>query len=163
MSDDDQPTFEAQGDNGSETYPQQASASRKGSFLMIKARATKIIEMTISKTGKHGHAKCKFTAIDIFDGTKHEMLESSTHNVYVPNVKRSEYLLIGIDDRALSLMDNESGEVREDLDLPEDEVGEKIRTTFEADQETGKDTMVTILKAIGKEVPIDVKTINGSD
>ena len=81
----------------------------------------------------------------------------------VPNVKRSEYLLIGIDDRALSLMDNESGEVREDLDLPEDEVGEKIRTTFEADQETGKDTMVTILKAIGKEVPIDVKTINGSD
>jgi len=38
------------------------------------------------QTGKHGHAKCKFTGVDIFNGTKHEMLESSTHNVDIPNV-----------------------------------------------------------------------------
>ena len=39
------------------------------------------------QTGKHGHAKCKFTAIDIFDGSKHEMLESSTHNVTVSTLE----------------------------------------------------------------------------
>jgi hypothetical protein len=50
---------------------------------MIKGRACKIVDMSTSKTGKHGHAKCKFLATDIFDGTKHEKLESSTHNVEV--------------------------------------------------------------------------------
>ena len=64
-------------------HPAQASACRKGSHLMIKGHACKIVDMSTSKTGKHGHAKCKFTAVDIFDGSKHEMLESSTHNVEV--------------------------------------------------------------------------------
>jgi len=128
---------------------------------MIKDRATKIIEMTISKTGKHGHAKCKFTAIDIFDGSKHEMLESSTHNVTIPNVTRAEFMLIDIADGALSLMDNESGDIREDLDLPKDQdLADKIEATFAADQASGKDTMCTVLKAIGKEQIIDVKSVN---
>lgn len=67
----------------------QASACRKGSHIMIKDRACKIVEMSTSKTGKHGHAKCKFMAIDIFDGTKHEKIESSTHNVDVSSPARS--------------------------------------------------------------------------
>jgi hypothetical protein len=50
---------------------------------MIKGHACKIIDMSTSKTGKHGHAKCKFMAADIFDGGKHEMVETSTHNVDV--------------------------------------------------------------------------------
>jgi len=61
----------------------QASACRKNGFLMIKGHACKIVEMSTSKTGKHGHAKVKFTAVDIFDNSKHEMIESSTHNVDV--------------------------------------------------------------------------------
>jgi len=162
MSDNEQAaeTFEAAGANGSTTFPQQASACRKGSFLMIKGRATKIIDMSISKTGKHGHAKCKFTAIDIFDGTKHEMLESSTHNVDVPNVKREEYTLIDIsEDDFLTLMTSD-GDTREDLKLPDGELGEKIRTTYDEDQASAKDTQVTVLSAIEKEVPIDVKSVN---
>ena len=66
----------------------QASDCRQGSFLMIKGHPCKIVAMSTSKTGKHGHAKCKFMATDIFDGTKHEMIETSTHNVSIPNVSR---------------------------------------------------------------------------
>ncbi len=35
---------------------------------MIKGRPCKIVEMSTSKTGKHGHAKVNMVAIDIFTG-----------------------------------------------------------------------------------------------
>ena len=44
----------------------------------------------------------------------------------VPNVKRKDYQLIGMDDDFLSLMDD-SGDTRDDLKCPEDSVGDEIK------------------------------------
>jgi translation initiation factor eIF-5A len=79
------------------------------------------MEITTSKTGKHGHAKANITGIDIFTGKKQEDSCPTSHNIYVPNVKRTEYTLIDIaDDGFLSLMDEDGG-TKEDLKLPADE------------------------------------------
>ena len=72
----------------------QCSALRKNGFVCIKNRPCKIVEMSTSKTGKHGHAKVHLVAIDIFTQKKLEDLCPSTHNMDVPNVRRQEYTLV---------------------------------------------------------------------
>merc|ERR1712227_612201 len=86
--------FDQAGSGASLTYPKQCSALRKNEFVMIKGHACKIVDMSTSKTGKHGHAKVHMVALDIFDGKKYEDICPSTHNMECPTVKRTEYQLI---------------------------------------------------------------------
>ncbi|ODV61676.1 translation initiation factor eIF5A [Ascoidea rubescens DSM 1968] len=148
--------FEAAHAGASTTYPMQCSALRKNGFVVIKGRPCKIVDMSTSKTGKHGHAKVHLVAIDIFTGKKLEDLSPSTHNMLVPIVKRNEYQLIDIDDGYLSLMDSE-GETKDDVKLPESDLGQKL----EADFDDGKDLSVTIISAMGEEACISYKESSG--
>merc|ERR1712226_359642 len=141
------------GDAGaSVTFPMQCSALRKGGFVMIKGRPCKIVDMSTSKTGKHGHAKVHMVALDIFTGKKLEELSPSTHNMEVPNVKRKDYQLIGLEDGFLSLMDD-SGDTRDDLKCPEDAVGDEIKSAIDKEQ----DILVTCLSACGEESVVATK------
>ena len=74
------------------------SALRKNGHVVIKNRPCKIIDMSTSKTGKHGHAKVHLIATDIFTGKKLEDLSPSTHNMDVPHVIRKEYQLVSFPD-----------------------------------------------------------------
>jgi translation initiation factor 5A len=52
----------------------------------------------------------------------------------VPNVKRKDFQLIGMEDGFLSLMDD-TGETRDDLKCPEDAVGEEIAAAIEKEMD----------------------------
>jgi len=52
------------------TYPKQAGQIRKGEYVLLKGKPCKVAEVSISKTGKHGHAKANFVGYDIFTGKK---------------------------------------------------------------------------------------------
>jgi len=152
MADDD-PTFESTESGASHTYPQQAGEIRKGSHLMIKGHPCKCAEATTSKTGAEGLLKTHIVAIDIFTSKKLEDICPSTHNMDVPNVKRKDYQLIGMDDDFVSLMDD-SGETRDDLKCPESgEVGDAIRAAIDNEQ----DILCTVLSACGEECIIATK------
>ena len=66
MSDFEDAEFETAGSGAALVYPKQCSALRKSEFVMIKGKACKIVDMSTSKTGKHGHAKVHMVALDIF-------------------------------------------------------------------------------------------------
>ncbi|XP_070207179.1 eukaryotic translation initiation factor 5A-1-like isoform X2 [Littorina saxatilis] len=143
MADEEQ--FESTSSGASATYPKQCSALRKNEFVVIKGRPTKIVEMSTSKTGKHGHAKVHIVALDVFSGKKFEDICPSTHNMEVPVVTRNEYTVLSAEDGFLSLMD-EQGACREDLKVPDkgSDLGKEIDTKLEA----GEPFMVTVLKAM---------------
>ncbi|XP_023226122.1 eukaryotic translation initiation factor 5A-1-like, partial [Centruroides sculpturatus] len=92
--------------------------------------------------------------IDIFTAKKYEDLCPSTHNIDVPNVSRSDFQLIDIsDDSYVSLM-NDKGDTRDDLKLPEGDLGQKIKEEFSKDDIS---VIVTVLAAVGEEAIVACK------
>jgi translation initiation factor 5A len=146
----DMDEFETVQDTASKVVPAQASAIRKGGHIVIKGRPCKVVDMSTSKTGKHGHAKVHFIALDIFTGKKLEELCPSTHNIEVPIVGRKDFPLIDITDDGYCSLLLESGETKDDLKLPGEELGKKIRDGFDG----GKDLLLTALSAMGEEAII---------
>jgi translation initiation factor 5A len=154
MAEEHDVTFDSADAGASLTYPMQCSALRKNGFVVIKGRPCKIVDMSTSKTGKHGHAKVHLVAIDIFTAKKYEDLSPSTHNMDVPNVSRREYQLLDIsDDGFLNLMD-EDGVLKDDVRMPDGEIGDKINKLFKVDE---KDTNVIVLTSMGEEAAVEAK------
>ncbi|XP_064968358.1 eukaryotic translation initiation factor 5A-4 isoform X3 [Musa acuminata AAA Group] len=119
---DEEHHFESKADAGaSKTYPQQAGTIRKNGYIVIKGRACKVVEVSTSKTGKHGHAKCHFVGIDIFNTKKLEDIVPSSHNCDVPHLTRTDYQLIDISEDGFVSLLTENGNTKDDLRLPTDE------------------------------------------
>lgn len=159
-SDDEQPTFETADAGSSATYPMQVGSLRKNGHAMVKEKPCKIVDLTTCKTGKHGSAKANYTGIDIFTGKKYEDCHPTSHNIDVPRVVRLEYQLLNVDGSRVSLL-TDSGETKDDLDLPrdtegnEDEIAKQVRTLFE----DGKNVLVSVISAVGQEKIVAAKEI----
>jgi len=151
-------TFEVADAGASKTFPKQCSALRKNEHVILKGRPCKIVEMSTSKTGKHGHAKVHMVGIDIFTGKKCEDICPSTHNMDVPFIKRKDFQLMAIndDDGFCSLLDMDTCEEKNDLKIPEGELGSQIRDAFKKD-ETG--ILCTVVNAMGEEMILAFKNM----
>merc|ERR1712232_1384234 len=153
MSDDEQ--FEA-ADSGAMTFPFSAGSIRKGSHMLIKGFPCKVVEVTTSKTGKHGHAKASITGTDIFTGKKYEDSVPTSHNVDCPNVEKKEYQLISVEGDYVTIMDD-AGEMREDLRMPPGDDNEELRKKIQKALDDDRDSLLTILKAMDDEAIISIR------
>merc|ERR1712010_248242 len=167
MADEEDYSIEGSGDAGaSHTVNSEADQIRKGGHIVIKGRPCKVVDVSTSKTGKHGHAKCHFVATNIFTNKKQEELCPASHNIDVPFVTRTDYQVmdIGEDDDGgyLSLMDEE-GNSREDLVMPHmvdgaDEGDAKVAKMLKDYFEAGDcDVYATVLRACKTEKICDAK------
>ena len=131
---------------GTDTYPLQAGALKKGSFLCINNVPCKVIDLSVSKTGKHGHAKVSITALGIFDGRKMEDQAPTTHNVSCPFVKTNQYMLLDIQEDRVTLMDADGQEVP-GLQLPTypETLAQEIRDSYAE----GKEVTIIVTSAMG--------------
>uniref|UniRef100_A0A1I7XU19 Eukaryotic translation initiation factor 5A n=1 Tax=Heterorhabditis bacteriophora TaxID=37862 RepID=A0A1I7XU19_HETBA len=151
---DDDHQFASAESGAAATFPKQCSALRKNEHVMIKGRPCKIVEMSTSKTGKHGHAKVHLVALDIFTNKKLEDICPSTHNMDVPVVKRREFILMSIEDGFCSLMDPESCDLKDDLKMPEGDLGNQIKEALEKDDGS---VLVSVVAACGEEAILGYK------
>jgi len=165
MGDDaDEETFETTDAGSSHTYPMEAGQIRKGGFIMIKGNACKVSDVSTSKTGKHGHAKCHFVAIDIFSGKKMEDLVPAGHTTAIPFVKKLEYQCIDVDEDGFLTVMTAEGDTRSDLKVPSEvtpEPPDAAKTTelIKTYLKEEKDFYVIVQAAIGKEVVMDTKVM----
>eukprot|EP00929_Paragymnodinium_shiwhaense_P112438 TRINITY_DN8069_c0_g1_i1.p1 TRINITY_DN8069_c0_g1~~TRINITY_DN8069_c0_g1_i1.p1 ORF type:complete len:172 (+),score=55.74 TRINITY_DN8069_c0_g1_i1:36-518(+) len=141
----------------SDTYPIRAGEVKKGGFVVIKGFPCKVIDYSTSKTGKHGHAKAKIVALDIFTQRKYEDICPTSHNMIAPNVKREEWSIIDINDEGFASLMNEAGDTREDLKIPPVEVKDDD-DRYEAYQlivekfRSGEEVSVTVMSAMGTDM-----------
>lgn len=158
MSDDDY-KIESADAGASATIPMEAGQIKKGGYIMIKGKPCKVLSISVSKTGKHGHAKCNFLAVDIFTGKKLEDMVPSSHGTTVPVVVRTEWEIIDIgEDGELTLMD-EAGNQKTDVNLPPvpENMAQEIRDTW-ADGEN--QVSCTVQAAVGIEQVVAYKKEN---
>lgn len=108
--------------NASLTTAKKVNDVRKGDIILFDSKyPCKIISISISKTGKHGHAKAAMVGIDIFTGKKHEGVFPTSHSVEEVVVNVEKYSLLNItDDDYLSLLLDGSDKTKEDFKLNRD-------------------------------------------
>jgi translation initiation factor 5A len=129
------------------------------SFIMIKGRPCKVLSIAVSKTGKHGHAKCNFLATDIFTGKKLEDMVPGSHGTTVPIVNKADWEIIDIqEDGELTLMD-EGGNQKVDVNLPTipDGYGKEIREAWAEGENT---IIVSVQSAVGEEAVVGYKKVD---
>jgi len=159
MSDDEQDYNIENSDAGaSATIPCAAGEVKKGGYLMVKGKPTKVLSISVSKTGKHGHAKCNFLVVDIFTSKKLEDMVPSTHGVMVPIVNRNEWNILNIDEEDFLSLTNDAGDMKEDLKLPEvpETMAQEIRDLW-ADGDN--EVIVTVQAAVGQEQVVSFKKV----
>merc|ERR1712006_82811 len=152
---DEQYEMETTESGASDTHMVEAGQIRKGGYIMVKGKACKVKDVSVSKTGKHGHAKCKFSASCIFTGATCEELCPSTHSIAVPFVKKNDFQLM-----------DEDMEMKEDLQLPnvdyktddDNKISEQIKSIIEEiDGGAEIELYCTVMQAIGKEKVVEIK------
>ena len=166
MSDNENYDIASTDAGASQTVSVEAGQIRKGGYIMIKGKPCKVKDVSVSKTGKHGHAKCKFAATDIFTGATCEELCPSTHSIDVPVVTKKDWMITGIQDETYVLLMNDDGDMREDLQLPNVtyKTDDDIKTSGlikeycdMVDNGSSIDIFCTILSAVGQEKITEVR------
>ena len=148
MSENDE-KFE-QGDSGaSDSYPISVGSVKKGEYVVIQNRPCKVVHIDIFKVRKHGGAKANITGIDIFNEKKMLVNLPTSANIFVPNIKRSIYTVIDIDEDGFVTLMDKQGTTRQDLKLPDETEDDKtLSNRIREWISGGREITVTVIEAL---------------
>lgn len=108
-----------------ETKLTQVSTLKVGSFVIFDGIACKVVDIETSKTGKHGHAKCRITAVGLINSQKKIKLFPGSDKVDVPVIEKESAQVLSIVLDKANVMDSKTYETFE-LKIPE-EFKDKIK------------------------------------
>jgi len=132
---------------------------RKGSHIVFENRPYKILDLTRSKPGKHGHAKTTIRMEDLFTGKKKDTILQSNSNVTEPIVNKVTYDVLSLTDGFVSVYDPKTQQPLE-IKIRDKDLEEQLKTDLETSDQTFN---VIVLQSMGENLVIDYKISNNKD
>jgi translation initiation factor 5A len=91
-----------------------ATEIKVGTAVIVDGMSCLVRSIDISKTGKHGHAKCRIEAVGMLNGSKKVFVVPGHERFEVPMVDKRKAQVLSVNDDRVSVMDLENFET---LDL----------------------------------------------
>lgn len=87
-----------------------ASSLKVGGYLIIGGVACVAKRIDTSKTGKHGHAKCRIEASGLVNNEKKIIIKTSHDKIEVPIVEKKSAQVLSVSNDSANVMDSETFE-----------------------------------------------------
>lgn len=104
---------------------QSVGSLQKGSYVILEDAACRVVDMQVSRPGKHGHAKVRLTAVGLVDDKKRIAVMPGHDSVDVPIVEKKSAQVLSVQNDNANVMDSETYETF-DLKVPEELKGQVV-------------------------------------
>ena len=105
------------------TKPAHASSLKKGSYCVIEGAACQVVDVQISRPGKHGHAKVRLAGVGLIDNKKRVVVMPGHDSIDVPMIDKRNAQVLSVHENMANIMDSETYETF-DLPIPEELAGQ---------------------------------------
>ncbi|MBW2971108.1 translation initiation factor IF-5A [Candidatus Woesearchaeota archaeon] len=95
------------------------SSVKKGNYILMDGVASTVVDIQVSRPGKHGHAKYRVSAVGILDNKKRVVVMPGHDSVDVPIIDKRVAQVLSIHGEMATVMDSESYETF-DMAIPEE-------------------------------------------
>ena len=96
-----------------------ANNVQKGTSIIIEGVPCKVVDVEISKPGKHGHSKVRISAVGLIDEKKRIVVMPGHDNIEVPIIEKRTAQVLSLHGDMANVMDSETYETF-DLKIPEE-------------------------------------------
>ena len=105
------------------TKPIDVGSLKKGSYVVVDGAACVVTDVQISKSGKHGHAKVRLTAVGLVDDKKRVAVMPAHEKLDAPIIEKKTAQVLSMQGDSANVMDSETYETF-DLKVPEELKGQ---------------------------------------
>ena len=98
-----------------------ATEAKVGVNIIVDGIPCTVKKMDVSKTGKHGHAKCRVECVPVIGGSKKVFVVPGHDRFEVPMIDKRKAQVLSKADKRASVMDLESFETI-DIDVADEEI-----------------------------------------
>ena len=103
-----------------------------GGYIVIDGAACRVVDVSVSRPGKHGHAKFRIVAVGLLDEKKRDMVVPGHDKVEVPIVEKKTAQVLSVSGDTANVMDSETYETF-DIKVPaelQDKVAEGVEVIY---------------------------------
>jgi translation initiation factor 5A len=108
-----------------ETKKADAGSLKPGSYILMEGVASKVVDVQISRPGKHGHAKARISAVGLIDEKKRVAVMPGHDKVDIPIIGKKTAQVLSITGDTATVMDAETYEQFE-MKIPEELKGQIV-------------------------------------